>query len=231
MAQKGKKYTAALAQVDREKKYALSDAVALVKKIAFEKFDAGVEVALRLNLDPRQAEQNLRGAFVLPHGTGKTKRVCVFAQGDKAKEAEEAGADVVGGEELAERILKGFFEFDVVVAAPDMMAVVGKLGRTLGPKGMMPNPKTGTVTMDIGKAVSEIKGGKVSYRVDKVGNMHSLVGKVSFSADQLVENVTSFYETMLRAKPQTVKGVYVQNFAISSTMGPGVNIDPDSISL
>lgn len=231
MAKKGKKYTAALAQVDREKKYALKDAVALVKKIAFEKFDAGVEVALRLNLDPRQAEQNLRGAFVLPHGTGKTKRVCVFAQGDKAKEAEEAGADVVGGEELAEKILKGFFDFDVVVAAPDMMAVVGKLGRTLGPKGLMPNPKTGTVTMDIGKAVSEIKGGKVSYRVDKVGNMHSLVGKVSFSADKLEENVAAFYDTMVRAKPQTVKGTYIKNFAISSTMGPGVNIDPDSISL
>ena len=230
MAHKGKKYSAALSQVDREKAYTLKDAVALVKKISYEKFDAGVEVALRLNLDPRQAEQNLRGAFVLPHGTGKTKRVAVFAQGEKAKEAEEAGADVVGGEDLAEKVLKGFFEFDVVVAAPDMMAVVGKLGRTLGPKGMMPNPKTGTVTNDIAKAVGEIKGGKVSYRVDKVGNMHSLVGKVSFSAEQLEENIATFYETMVRAKPQTVKGVYIQNFAISSTMGPGVNIDPESIT-
>lgn len=231
MANKGKKYSAALDQVDRLKAYPLKDAVALLKKISFEKFDAGVECAMRLHLDPRQADQNLRGAFVLPHGTGKTKRVCVIAQGDKAKEAEEAGADVVGSDELAEKILKGFSDFDVVVATPDMMALVGKLGRTLGPKGLMPNPKTGTVTMDIKKAVTEIKGGKVSYRVDKVGNMHGLVGKVSFDADKLVENISSFYETMVRAKPQTVKGTYVLNFAISSTMGPGINIDPESIEL
>lgn len=229
MAQKGKKFRAAFDKVDRTKKYPLEEAVKLLKEISFEKFNAGVECAIRLNLDPRQAEQNLRGAFVLPHGTGKTKRVCVFAQGEKAKEAKEAGADVVGDQELADRVLKGFMDFDVVVATPDMMALVGKLGRTLGPKGLMPNPKTGTVTMDVAKAVSDIKGGKISYRVDKVGNMHSLVGKVAFDQNQLVENIQTFYDTMLRAKPQTVKGVYVKSMTIASTMGPGIPIEPETV--
>ena len=229
MAQKGKKFSAAFEKVDRTKRYSLEEAVKLLKDVSFEKFDAGVECAMRLNLDPRQADQNLRGAFVLPHGTGKTKRVCVFAQGEKAKEAKEAGADVVGDQELADKVLKGFMDFDVVVATPDMMALVGKLGRTLGPKGLMPNPKTGTVTMDVAKAVSEIKGGKVSYRVDKVGNMHSLVGKVSFEPAKLVENIQSFYETMVRAKPQTVKGIYIKSMTISSTMGPGIPIDPEAV--
>ena len=229
MAQKGKKFRAAFEKVDRTKRYSLEEAVKLLKDVSFEKFDAGVECAMRLNLDPRQADQNLRGAFVLPHGTGKTKRVCVFAQGEKAKEAKEAGADVVGDQELADKVLKGFMDFDVVVATPDMMALVGKLGRTLGPKGLMPNPKTGTVTMDVAKAVSEIKGGKVSYRVDKVGNMHSLVGKVSFEPAKLVENIQSFYETMVRAKPQTVKGIYIKSMTIASTMGPGIPIDPEAV--
>lgn len=229
MAQKGKKFRAAFEKVDRTKRYSLEEAVKLLKDVSFEKFDAGVECAMRLNLDPRQAEQNLRGAFVLPHGTGKTKRVCVFAQGEKAKEAKEAGADIVGDQELADKVLKGFMDFDVVVATPDMMALVGKLGRTLGPKGLMPNPKTGTVTMDVAKAVSEIKGGKVAYRVDKVGNMHSLVGKVSFDSQKLVENIQSFYDTMVRAKPQTVKGIYVKSMTIASTMGPGIPIDPESV--
>jgi large subunit ribosomal protein L1 len=229
MPKKGKKYTAALSKIDRTKKYVLKEAVDLVKKISYEKFDAGVECAIRLNLDPRQADQNLRGAFVLPHGTGKVKRVAVFAQGDKAKDAKEAGADIVGAEDLAEKILAGFEDFDVIVASPDMMAVVGKLGRTLGPKGLMPNPKDGTVTADIGKAVEEIKGGKVSYRVDKVGNMHAIVGKVSFAPEKLVENIQAFYDTMIRARPSTVKGTFVKNIAIASTMGPGVPVDADSI--
>ncbi len=229
MPKKGKKYTAALSKIDRTKKYVLKEAVDLVKKISYEKFDAGVECAIRLNLDPRQADQNLRGAFVLPHGTGKVKRVAVFAQGDKAKDAKDAGADIVGAEDLAEKILAGFEDFDVIVASPDMMAVVGKLGRTLGPKGLMPNPKDGTVTADIGKAVEEIKGGKVSYRVDKVGNMHAIVGKVSFAPEKLVENIQAFYDTMIRARPSTVKGTFVKNIAIASTMGPGVPVDADSI--
>jgi large subunit ribosomal protein L1 len=229
MPKKGKKYLAALEKVDRTKKYSVKEAVDLLKKISFEKFDAGVECAIRLNLDPRQADQNLRGAFVLPHGTGKVKRVAVFAQGDKAKDAKEAGADIVGAEDLAEKILAGFEDFDVIVASPDMMAVVGKLGRTLGPKGLMPNPKDGTVTADIGKAVEEIKGGKVSYRVDKVGNMHAIVGKVNFDAAKLVENIQAFYDTMVKARPSTVKGTFVKNIAIASTMGPGIILDPDSI--
>ena len=231
MPKKGKKYLAAQAKVDRTKYYAIGEAVDLVKSLSFEKFDAAVEAAIRLNVDPRQADQNLRGALVLPHGTGKTQRVLVFAKGDKAKEAETAGAEFVGDDELADKILKGWFDFDVVVATPDMMATVGKLGRTLGPKGLMPNPKTGTVTMDIKKAVEEIKAGKIEYRVDKVGNVHVPIGKVSFSAEQLVENLQAFYDTIIRVKPSTAKGVYVKNLAISSSMGPGVRVDKDSITV
>ncbi len=229
MPKKGKKYLKALEQVDRTKRYTASEAVSLVKEISFEGFDAAVEVAIRLNVDPRKADQNLRGALVLPHGTGKTKRVLVFAKGEKAKEAQDAGADYVGDDDLADKILKGWFEFDTVVATPDMMATVGKLGRTLGPKGLMPNPKTGTVTMDVKKAVDEIKAGKIEYRVDKIGNIHAPIGKVSFSEDKLLENLTVFYETMMRIKPQTTKGVYVKNLAISSSMGPGVKVAGDSI--
>jgi large subunit ribosomal protein L1 len=231
MPKRGKKYLAAQAKVDRTKNYVIDEAVALVKSLSFEKFDAAVEAAIRLNVDPRQADQNLRGALVLPHGTGKTQRVLVFAKGDKAKEAEAAGAEFVGDDELAEKILKGWFDFDVVVATPDMMATVGKLGRTLGPKGLMPNPKTGTVTMDVKKAVEEIKAGKIEYRVDKVGNVHAPIGKVSFSQEQLVENLQAFYDTMMRVKPSTAKGVYVKNLAISSSMGPGVRVDKDSITV
>ncbi len=229
MPKKGKKYLKALEQIDRTKRYTASEAVSLVKDISFEGFDAAVEVAIRLNVDPRKADQNLRGALVLPHGTGKTKRVLVFAKGEKAKEAQDAGADYVGDDDLADKILKGWFEFDTVVATPDMMATVGKLGRTLGPKGLMPNPKTGTVTMDVKKAVEEIKAGKIEYRVDKIGNIHAPIGKVSFSEDKLLENLTVFYETMMRIKPQTSKGVYVKNLAISSSMGPGVKVAGDSI--
>ena len=224
MAKKGKKYLEAAQKVDSTKAYSMTEAVELVKSIAFEKFDASVELALNLNLDPRKAEQNLRGAVVLPHGTGKEKRVLVFARGEKAKEAEQAGADYVGDDELVQKISGGWFEFDVVIATPDMMGVIGKLGRVLGPKGLMPNPKTGTVTNDVAKAVSDSKGGKITYRVDKNGNIQALVGKVSFPVEHLVENIKTVVDLMLKAKPSTVKGIYVKNVAISSTMGPGVKL-------
>jgi len=224
MAKKGKKYTEALKQIEQGKKYPLLEGVELVKKIAFEKFDATVELALNLNLDPRETEQNLRGALVLPHGTGKEKRVLVFAKGEKAKEATDAGADYVGDDELIAKIQGGWFEFDVVIATPDMMATLGKIGRLLGPKGLMPNPKTGTVTMDIQKAVTEAKGGKITYRVDKNGNIQAVVGKVSFDPVNLAENIKSVVDVITKAKPSTVKGIYMKNIAISSTMGPGVDI-------
>jgi large subunit ribosomal protein L1 len=229
MAKKGKKFTAAAAQVDKAKAYSAVEAIELLKKVSFEKFDASVEFAIRLKLDPRKAEQNLRGAVVLPHGTGKTKTVLVFAKGEKAKEALAAGADFVGDDEMIDKVLKGWFDFDTVVATPDMMAQVGKLGRTLGPKGLMPNPKTGTVTMDVTKAISEIKAGKVEYRVDKVGNIHVSIGKVSFANEQLLENFRTIYDTLFKLRPSTVKGVFVQNVAIASTMGPGIKVDPESI--
>ena len=228
MAKKGKKFLAAAAQVG-EQSYPMTEAVALLKKVSFEGFDASVEFAMRLNLDPRKAEQNLRGAVVLPHGTGKTKKVLVFAQGDKAKEAEAAGADFVGDDELVQKVLQGWLDFDTVVAIPDMMSKIGRLGRVLGPRGLMPNPKTGTVTMDVTKAVNEIKAGKVEYRVDKVGNIHVTIGKVSFDAAKIQENLRVIYETMVKLRPSTVKGVYVQNIAIASTMGPGIKVDVDSI--
>jgi len=226
---KGKKFKAAAELVESTKRYNASEAIELLKKVSFEKFDASVELAVRLNLDPRKAEQNLRGAVVLPHGTGKTKKVLVFAKGEKAKEAEEAGADFVGDQDLVNKVLQGWFDFDTVVATPDMMAQVGKLGRTLGPKGLMPNPKTGTVTMDVTKAINDIKAGKVEYRVDKVGNIHVTIGKVSFDNAKILENLKSMTDTLVRIKPATVKGVYVQNVSIASTMGPGIKVDIDSI--
>jgi large subunit ribosomal protein L1 len=229
MAKKGKKLLAAAAQVEN-KAYTLTEAVQLLKKVSFEKFDASVEFAIRLNLDPRKAEQNLRGAVVLPHGTGKTKKVLVFAVGDKAKEAEAAGADYVGDDEYVEKIQKdGWLDFDTVVATPDMMAKIGRLGRILGPRGLMPNPKTGTVTMDVEKAVNEIKAGKVNYRVDKVGNIHVTVGKVSFDDQKLKENIRVIYDTLVKLRPSTVKGVFVKNVTIASTMGPGIKVDSDTI--
>ena len=224
MAKKGKKYTEALAKFDSKQAYSVEEAVKLVKELSFEKFDATVEIAFRLNLDPRKAEQNLRGAFVLPNGTGKTKKVLVFAKGDKAKEAEAAGADYVGDAEYVEKIMKGWFDFDTVVATPDMMAAIGKLGRVLGPRGLMPNPKTGTVTMDVTKAVADVKAGKVEYRVDKVGNIQLGLGKVSFSAEKLAENVNFTIDLISKLKPTTVKGTFVKNITISSTLGPGVKI-------
>ena len=224
MAKKGKKYLNALAKVEFGKKYDLHAACELVKAISFEKFDASVELALNLNLDPRKAEQNLRGALVLPHGTGKEKRVLVFARGEKAKDAKQAGADFVGDEDLVQKITGGWFDFDVVIATPDMMGVIGKLGRVLGPKGLMPNPKTGTVTTDVSKAVVESKGGKITYRVDKGGNIQAIVGKVSFTPEHLEVNIKTLLDLIQKAKPSTVKGVYLKNAAISSTMGPGVDI-------
>ena len=226
---RGKKYLEAAKLYDKTVKYSASEAVDLVKKTSTVKFDATVEVAFRLNLDPRKAEQNLRGAILLPHGTGKVQRVVVIAMGDKAKEAKDAGADFVGDAELIEKIGKGWFEFDVMVATPDMMAQLGRLGRVLGPKGLMPNPKTGTVTLDVAKAVKDIKAGKIEYRVDKVGNIHAPVGRVSFDNVKLAENVLALYEQIIRIKPATVKGSYVKNITLSSTMGPGIQVSEDSI--
>ena len=226
---RGKKYLEAAKLIDKTQKYDINEAVELVKKTSFVKFDATVEAAFRLNLDPRKAEQNLRGAIVLPHGTGKVSRVVVIAQGEKAKEAEAAGADHVGDTELIQKIAGGWFDFDVMVATPDMMAQLGKLGRILGPKGLMPNPKTGTVTMDVTKAVNEIKNGKIEYRVDKVGNIHAPIGRVSFDNDKLVENFKTLYNTLARLKPATVKGVYMKNVTITSSMAPGVKVSLDSL--
>jgi len=226
---RGKKYLEAAKLVDKLKEYELLDAVELAKKTSVVKFDATVEVAFRLNLDPRKAEQNLRGAIVLPHGTGKVSRIVVIAQGEKAKDAINAGADFVGDADIIERISKGWFDFDVIVATPDMMARLGKLGRILGPKGLMPNPKTGTVTQDVANAVAEIKAGKIEYRVDKVGNIHSAVGKVSFTAKQLADNIHTLYERLNQLRPNTVKGTYVKNVTVSSSMGPGIKISRDDL--
>jgi len=228
MAKKGKKYEEAIKLVDRTAVYAVNEAVELVKKTSTVNFDATVEVAFRLGVDPKKADQQIRGAVVLPHGTGKIQRVLVFAKGEKAKEAEAAGADFVGDADYINKIQQGWFDFDVIVATPDMMAEVGKLGRVLGPKGLMPNPKTGTVTFDVTKAVNEIKAGKVEYRVDKAGNIHVPIGKISFENEKLVENFTTIFETMVKVKPAAAKGTYMKNVAITSTMGPGIKVDPAS---
>lgn len=230
MAKRSRKYLEAAKLIDRNKRYPLSEAVDLVKQTSITKFDATVEAVFRLNLDPRKAEQNLRGAIVLPFGSGKTRRVLVLTKGSKQKEAEAAGADYVGEADYLEKIKGGWFDFDIIVATPDMMAELGKLGKILGPKGLMPNAKTGTVTMDIEKAVKEIKAGKVEYRVDKTGNIPVIVGKSSFDAEKLAENIRAVYQTLMRLKPATVKGVYVKNISIATTMGPGVKITPDSIA-
>lgn len=230
MAKKhGKKYVAALEKVDQTKDYSLSEAVALVKEIDFAGFDATVEIAFNLNVDTRQADQQLRGAVVLPNGTGKDQTVVVFAKGDKAKEAEAAGADVVGDMDLIQRIQDGWLDFDVAIATPDMMAQVGRIGRALGPKGLMPNPKTGTVTMDVTKAVQESKAGKVTYRTDRDGNVSVPVGKVSFDDAALVGNLKTIAETVVRARPAAVKGTYVKHVSIASTFGPSVNVAVDSL--
>ena len=229
MAKKGKKYVEALKQVDRSKAYSINEAVELVKKVDYAKFDATVEAAFRLGVDPKKADQQIRGAVVLPNGTGKTQRVLVFAKGEKLKEAEAAGADYVGDSEYINKINQGWFEFDVIVATTDMMGEVGKLGRTLGPKGLMPNPKTGTVTFDVTKAINEIKAGKVEYRVDRAGIIHVPIGKVSFDQEKLVENFATIFDTLLKAKPSAAKGTYMKNVTVTSTMGPGVKVDPSSV--
>lgn len=228
MANKGKKYVEALKLVDRTKNYPVNEAIELVKKTDYAKFDATVEAAFRLGVDPKKADQQIRGAVVLPNGTGKTQRVLVFAKGEKAKEAEAAGADYVGDAEFINKINQGWFEFDVIVATPDMMGEVGKLGRTLGPKGLMPNPKTGTVTFDVTKAVNEIKAGKVEYRLDKAGIIHVPIGKISFDQEKLVQNFATVFDTLLKAKPAAAKGTYMKSVTITSTMGPGVKVDPST---
>jgi large subunit ribosomal protein L1 len=225
MPKVGKKYAEASKLVDRNLTYDPSEAIELVKKTATAKFDETIEVAFRLGVDPKKADQQIRGAVVLPHGTGKTQRVLVFAKGDKAKEAEAAGADYVGDEDLINKINQGWFEFDAVVATPDMMASVGKLGRVLGPKGLMPNPKTGTVTFDVARAVQEIKAGKIEYRVDKNGNIHAPIGKKSFENSKLLENFFVLVDTLQKAKPAAAKGQYMRNITLSSTMGPGVKVN------
>ena len=225
MAQAGKKYQAASAKVDRMKRYKLDDALKLVKDGATRKFDETVDAAINLGVDPKHADQVVRGAVVLPHGMGKSVKIAVFAKGDKAKEAEAAGADIVGAEDLAEKVQGGFMEFDKVLATPDMMGVVGRLGKILGPRGLMPNPKVGTVSMDIGRAVKEQKAGKVEFRVEKAGIVHVPFGKASFDPEKLKANFNAIMEIIYKAKPQTAKGVYVKNVTVSSTMGPGVKLD------
>lgn len=221
----GKKYDDALKLIEADKLYVPKEAVALVKKTSVTKFDSTVELAVRLGVDPKYPDQQVRGAMVLPNGTGKTKKVLVFAKGPKVKEAEDAGADYVGGDELATKIKGGWMDFDVCVATPDMMGVVGKLGKVLGPRGLMPNPKVGTVTMDVTKAVNEIKSGKVEYRCDKSGNVQVVIGKVSFAEDKLLENYLALMDTLIKVKPSGVKGTYIKSITLSTTMGPGVKID------
>ena len=228
MAKKSKKMQEALKKVDATKAYSVEEAVALAKDTNIAKFDATVEVAYKLNVDPKKADQQIRGAVVLPNGTGKTQTVLVFAKGEKAKEAEAAGADFVGDDDMVAKIQGGWFDFDVVVATPDMMATVGKLGRVLGPKGLMPNPKTGTVTMDVTKAVEEVKAGKVTYRVDKAGNIHVPIVKVSFDNEKLVENFNTINDVLLKAKPSTAKGQYIKNISVTTTFGPGIHVDQAS---
>ncbi len=229
MAKHGKKYREVAKKVDAKVRYGIDDACRLVKETKTAKFDESVDIAVNLGVDPRQAEQNIRGAVSLPHGTGKTLRVAVFAKGAKAKEAEEAGADIVGAEDLAERVEKGFLDFDKVIASPDMMSVVGKLGKVLGPRGLMPNPKVGTVTVDVAKAVRDVKSGKIEFKVDKTGTVHAPVGRISFSVENLQENLKAFLYAIARARPATVKGQYIKKAVLSSTMGPGLKIDVNQV--
>ena len=231
MAKKGKKYIEALTKMDRTKFYDATEALSLVTEVATAKFDETVEAHIKLGVDSRHADQQVRGAVVLPHGTGKTKRVLVFAKGEKAKEAEAAGADFVGAEDLVQKIQgENWFEFDVIVATPDMMGVVGRLGRVLGPKGLMPNPKSGTVTFDVVRAIDEIKAGKVEYRLDKTNIIHVSVGKVSFGGEKLTENFAALMDAIIKAKPSAAKGQYLKSVTVTSTMGPGVKINPARIA-
>ncbi len=227
MAKHGKNYINSLAKIEKGKLYQAAEAIKLVKETSTVKFDATVEVSFRLNVDPRHADQQIRGAMVLPNGTGRTQKVLVITQGAKEEEAKNAGADYVGGKEMLEDIKKGWFDFDVIVATPDMMGELGKLGKILGPKGLMPNPKTGTVTMNVAAAVEEIKKGKITYRVDKEGNINCMIGKCSFTDEALVENYKALYGAIAKARPSAVKGTYILNIVLSSTMGPGVKVLAD----
>jgi len=229
MAKTGKKLREAAKLIDRTKFYDAKEAIELAKKASTVNFDATVEVAFRLGIDPRKNDQQIRGAVVLPNGTGKTQSVLVFAKGDKVKEAEAAGADFVGDAEYIQKIQQGWFDFDVIVATPDMMGEVGKIGRVLGPKGLMPNPKTGTVTFDVAKAVQEIKAGKVEYRADKTGIIHAPIGKVSFDDSKLAENLEAIYDVVLKAKPSAAKGTYIKSLNVTTTMGPAVKVDPSKV--
>jgi large subunit ribosomal protein L1 len=229
MRKSGKKYVEASKKVEKNKSYTKEEAIKLVKDTSITSFDGTVEVAFKLNLDTRKADQQLRGSMVLPHGTGKTKKVLVIAKGEAASEAKKAGADFVGDTDMLEKIEKeNWFDFDVMIATPDMMPLLGKLGKVLGPKGLMPNPKTGTVTTDVEKAVSEVKAGRVEYRTDSFGNVHGIIGNTSFTEEQLVENLNAFVNVLLKAKPSTVKGEYVKNISIASTMGPGIKVIANS---
>lgn len=229
MKKKSKKYTEALSKIEKGKLYSLEEAVKLVKETSVSTFDGTVEIAVRLNLDTKKNDQQLRGAIVLPHGTGKTKKVLVLAKGDAAKAATDAGADYVGDVDMITKIEKeNWFDFDVIIATPEMMPVLGKLGKVLGPKGLMPNPKTGTVTMDTKKAVEDVKKGRVEYRTDSYANVHALVGKVSFDDEKLVDNVKAFMDVIIKSKPQAAKGIYLKGVSLASTMGPGIKVDLSS---
>ena len=229
---KGKKYVEASKKVDKNTLYTKEEAIKLVKETATAKFDSTVEVAIKLNLDTKKADQQLRGSFVLPNGTGKTKKVLVIAKGEAANAAKNAGADYVGDTDMIEKIQnENWFDFDVIVATPDMMAQLGRIGRVLGPKGLMPNPKTGTVTMNTAKAVEDIKKGMVAYKTDSFGNVHTIIGKVSFTDEQLLENLTYVFNTIVKAKPSTVKGNYIENISVASTMGPGIKLDKNSFGI
>jgi len=229
MAKRGKKYLEALKLVDRMKLYDAREAIELAVKTAVKNFDETIEVAVRLGVDPRHADQQVRGTVVLPHGTGKSVRVLVFAKGDKINEAEQAGADIVGAEDLVAKVQEGFLDFDVAVATPDMMGQVGRLGRILGPKGLMPNPKAGTVTFEVGKAVKDIKAGKIEFRVDKTKIVHAPIGKKSFGTEKLMENFKAFMEAVIKARPAAAKGQYLRSVVVSSTMGPGIKINPQKV--
>ena len=229
MKKYGKKYVEASKNIDKSKFYDVKEAIKLAKESSVTSFDSSIEVAIKLNVDPKKADQQLRGSLVLPNGTGKTRKVLVIAKGDAAQAAKDAGADYVGDADMIEKIEKeNWFDFDVLIATPDMMPALGKLGKVLGPKGLMPNPKTGTVTMDITKAVTEVKQGRIEYRTDSYGNVHAIIGKVSFTNEQLLENLSSFVSMIVKSKPSVVKGTYIKNISIASTMGPGVKIDTNS---
>lgn len=229
MAKKGKRFKMAVAAVDRDKRYPLEEAIRVVVDFPKTKFDETLEIAVRLGVDPRQADQNVRGTVVLPHGTGKSVRILVFAKGDKEREATEAGAEFVGGDDLVKKISEGWLEFDKAIATPDMMGLVGRIGKILGPRGLMPNPKVGTVTFDVGKAVGELKAGKVEYRVEKAGIVHVPLGKVSFGAEKLTENARALLASLIKAKPAAAKGNYLLSVSVASTMGPGVKVDPNAV--